>query len=66
MIHQGADNLAGSTHSLVDFNRAGVPLAEIVSDPDMRSPEEAAEYGRELQKLLLSVGVSDGAMSEGR
>lgn len=42
---------AGSTHSLVDFNRAGIPLAEIVSEPDMRSGAEAAEYGRELQKV---------------
>jgi Asp-tRNA(Asn)/Glu-tRNA(Gln) amidotransferase B subunit len=35
----------------VDFNRAGMPLAEIVSEPDMRSGQEAAEYGRELQKV---------------
>ncbi len=51
MNHQGAESLAGSTHSLVDFNRAGTPLAEIVSEPDMRSGIEAAEYGRELQRV---------------
>lgn len=65
MNHQGADSLAGSTHSLVDFNRAGIPLAEIVSEPDMRSGAEAAEYGRELQKVLRYVGASDGNMAEG-
>lgn len=51
MNHQGAESLAGSTHSLVDFNRAGTPLAEIVSEPDMRAGSEAAEYGRELQRV---------------
>lgn len=65
MLHQGADSLAGSTHSLVDFNRAGIPLAEIVSEPDMRSGSEAAEYGRELQKVMRYVGASDGNMAEG-
>ncbi|CAM9502823.1 unnamed protein product, partial [Heterosigma akashiwo] len=65
MNHQGADSLAGSTHSWADFNRAGVPLAEIVSEPDMRSGAEAAEYGRELQKVLRYVGASDGNMAEG-
>ena len=65
MVHQGSDSLAGSTHSLVDFNRAGIPLAEIVSEPDMRSGAEAAEYGRELQKILRYVGASDGNMAEG-
>jgi len=65
MVHQGSDSLAGSTHSLVDFNRAGIPLVEIVSEPDMRSGAEAAEYGRELQKILRYVGASDGNMAEG-
>ena len=65
MIHQGSDNLAGSSHSLVDFNRAGIPLAEIVSEPDMSNSSEAAEYGRELQKILRYIGASDGAMAEG-
>ncbi|CAM9867605.1 unnamed protein product, partial [Laminaria digitata] len=65
MNHQGAESLAGSTHSLVDFNRAGLPLAEIVSEPDMRAGVEAAEYGRELQRVLRYLGVSDGNMAEG-
>lgn len=51
MNHQGAESLLGSTHSLVDFNRAGTALAEIVSEPDMHAGVEAAEYGRELQRV---------------
>jgi len=49
----------------VDFNRAGVPLLEIVSEPDMRSPEEAVEYLTRLKTLLEYLGVSDCNMEEG-
>ena len=52
-------------HALVDYNRAGVPLVECVSEPDMRSPEEAAAYLRELRGLLESLDVSDVRMEEG-
>ncbi|MGF1478722.1 MAG: Asp-tRNA(Asn)/Glu-tRNA(Gln) amidotransferase subunit GatB [Cyanophyceae cyanobacterium] len=65
LVHVGSDRLAGSTHSLVDFNRAGVPLLEIVSEPDLRSGEEAAEYAQELRRILLYLGISDGNMQEG-
>ncbi len=65
MLHQGSNRVAGSTHSLIDFNRAGIPLAEIVSEPDMRGGEEAAEYGKEIQRVLRYVGASDGNMAEG-
>jgi hypothetical protein len=51
-VHFGADGLAGSTHSLADYNRAGTPLVEIVSEPDLRSGREAAAYGAELQRLV--------------
>src|SRR5262249_19433152 len=51
--------------SLVDWNRAGVPLVEIVSEPDLRSPEEAASYLTELRRLLRYTGVSDGDMEQG-
>jgi len=51
--------------SLVDWNRAGVPLVEIVSEPDLRSPEEAASYLTELRRLLRYTGVSDGDMEKG-
>ncbi|NJK30430.1 MAG: Asp-tRNA(Asn)/Glu-tRNA(Gln) amidotransferase subunit GatB [Acaryochloris sp. SU_5_25] len=57
--------LAGSTHSLVDFNRTGVPLIEIVSEPDLRSGLEAAEYAQELRRIVRYLGVSDGNMQEG-
>jgi aspartyl-tRNA(Asn)/glutamyl-tRNA(Gln) amidotransferase subunit B len=52
-------------HALVDYNRAGVPLVECVSEPDMRSPEEAGAYLRELRALLESLDVSDVRMEEG-
>lgn len=65
LVHAGSDRLAGSTHSLVDFNRAGVPLLEIVSAPDLRSGQEAAEYAQELRRLVRYLGISDGNMQEG-
>ena len=49
----------------VDLNRSGVPLVEIVSEPDMRSPEEAGAYLRTLKQILLYLGVSDCNMEEG-
>ena len=54
-----------ATHASVDFNRAGVPLVECVSEPDMRTPEEAAAYLRELRATLEVLGVSDVKMEEG-
>lgn len=65
LVHAGSDRLSGSTYSLVDYNRAGVPLVEIVSEPDMRSGQEAAEYAQELRRILRYLGVSDGNMQEG-
>ena len=65
LVHAGSDRLSGSTYSLVDFNRTGVPLVEIVSEPDMRSGQEAAEYAQELRRILRYLGVSDGNMQEG-
>ena len=55
----------GSTHSLIDFNRAGVPLVEIVSRPDLRSSEDARAYVNELRGILLAIGASDAKMEEG-
>ena len=51
--------------SLVDWNRAGVPLVEIVSEPDLRTPQEAADYLTELRRLLRYTGVCDGDMEKG-
>jgi aspartyl-tRNA(Asn)/glutamyl-tRNA(Gln) amidotransferase subunit B len=65
LIHIGAAGLKGSSSSLVDFNRTGVPLMEIVSEPDIRSPEEAKVYMQELRSLLVALGVCDGNMEEG-
>ncbi len=55
----------GSDHSLIDFNRAGVPLVEIVSRPDIRNPEQAKAYVNELRAILVAVGASDAKMEEG-
>ena len=52
-------------HALIDFNRAGVPLVECVSEPDIRSPEEAGAYLRELRSTLEALDVSDVRMEEG-
>ncbi|WP_407431030.1 Asp-tRNA(Asn)/Glu-tRNA(Gln) amidotransferase subunit GatB [Arcticibacter sp.] len=54
-----------STYSLIDLNRAGVPLIEIVSEPDLRSAEEAAAYMSEIRKIVRYLGVCDGNMEEG-
>ena len=65
LVHAGSDRLSGSSYSLVDYNRAGVALIEIVSEPDMRSGQEAAEYAQELRRIMRYIGVSDGNMQEG-
>jgi len=55
----------GSDYSLIDFNRAGVPLVEIVSRPDIRTAEEARQYVTELRAVLGTIGASDAKMEEG-
>lgn len=65
LVHAGSDRLSGSTHSLVDFNRTGVPLLEIVSEPDLRTGQEAAEYAQELRRLVRYLGIGNGNMQEG-
>lgn len=65
LVHAGSERLSGSSYSLVDYNRAGVPLVEIVSEPDLRSGQEAAEYAQELRRIVRYLGVSDGNMQEG-
>ena len=63
LVHAGVMEEAES--SLVDYNRCGVPLMEIVSEPDIRTSEEAAEYLRHLRAILMYLGVCDGNMEEG-
>ncbi len=62
--HEG-EVIAQAESSLVDYNRAGVPLLEIVSEPDMRSPEEAAAYLEKVKAILQYTEVSDCKMQEG-
>jgi aspartyl-tRNA(Asn)/glutamyl-tRNA(Gln) amidotransferase subunit B len=56
---------AGRGHSVVDFNRAGVPLMEIVTEPDLRSPAQARAYGEALRELLRAIGASNADMEAG-
>jgi aspartyl-tRNA(Asn)/glutamyl-tRNA(Gln) amidotransferase subunit B len=64
--HAGASGrIADADYALVDYNRAGVPLVEIVSEPDLRSAAEAAAYLRELRSVLEALDVSDVRMEEG-
>ncbi len=63
LVHQTSAD--GETYSLVDVNRAGVPLMEIVGEPDLRSPEEARQYLIKLRSILQYLGVSTGNMEEG-
>jgi aspartyl-tRNA(Asn)/glutamyl-tRNA(Gln) amidotransferase subunit B len=64
LVHQGA-TITTATSSLADYNRAGVPLIEIVSEPDMRSAAEARAYLEELRAIIVYTGVSDAKMEEG-
>ena len=63
LVHEG--DFATALSSLVDYNRAGVPLMETVSRPDLRAPEEAAAYLKAFRAVLLALGVCDGNMEEG-
>jgi aspartyl-tRNA(Asn)/glutamyl-tRNA(Gln) amidotransferase subunit B len=63
LLHEGFPDSASKSY--VDFNRSGVPLIEIVSEPDLRSPEEAHAYFSTLRALLVWIGITDGNMEEG-
>ncbi len=65
LIHQGAVAITGSTHSISDLNRACTPLIEIVSEPDLRSAEEARLYMESLKEILQFLGICDGQLEEG-
>lgn len=67
MIHIGGDEgrIAGATHSLVDYNRAGTPLIELVTEPDLRTPEEARLFMEKLRRIFVTLGISDCSMEKG-
>ena len=66
LVHVGSSGrIHGSAHSIVDFNRGGTPLAEIVTEPDLRAAEECGEWLRLLRTTLRQLGVSDVNMEEG-
>jgi aspartyl-tRNA(Asn)/glutamyl-tRNA(Gln) amidotransferase subunit B len=67
-LHVGgaAGRIHGATHSLVDFNRAGIPLVEVVTEPDIRSPEVAKAYVAALRELVVAMGVSEARMERGQ
>ncbi len=64
LVH--STDAAGRRVSLIDFNRSGAPLMEIVTDPDVRSAEQARRYAEELQALLRAIGASDADMERGQ
>jgi aspartyl-tRNA(Asn)/glutamyl-tRNA(Gln) amidotransferase subunit B len=64
LVH--ATDEAGRRLSLIDFNRSGAPLMEIVTDPDVRTAEQARRYAEELQALLRAIGASDADMERGQ
>ena len=64
LVHSGA-TITSSNSALVDYNRTGVPLVEIVSEPDMRTPEEAKLYMEKIKAILEYIDVSDCKMQEG-
>ncbi len=66
LVHAEAAGEAGRRVSLVDFNRSGAPLMEIVTEPDIRTAEQARRYAEELQLLLRAIGVSDADMERGQ
>jgi aspartyl-tRNA(Asn)/glutamyl-tRNA(Gln) amidotransferase subunit B len=66
LTHVGAGGRIDSAHhALVDYNRSGVPLVEIVSEPDIRSAAQARAYASELRGILVATGASDGRLEEG-
>lgn len=65
MIHQGTDSITGSSGSYLDLNRCGVPLIEIVTEPDLSSPQEARDFMELLRDTLRALEVCSGDMEKG-
>ncbi len=66
LVHGDVAGADGTRTTLVDFNRSGAPLMEIVTDPDIRTAEQARRYAEELQMLLRAIGASDADMERGQ
>ncbi len=66
LVHEDAADVVDGRASLVDFNRSGAPLMEIVTEPDIRTAEQARRYAEELQMLLRAIGASDADMERGQ
>ncbi len=66
LVHADSPGPTGGRASLVDFNRSGAPLMEIVTEPDIRTAEQARRYAEELQLLLRAIGASDADMERGQ
>ncbi len=64
-VGDGGGRIHDADYTLLDFNRAGVPLVEVVTEPDITSPEQARAYGEELQRIVLALGVSDARLETG-
>ncbi len=67
LVHIGGSEgrIEGATQSLIDYNRAGTPLMELVTEPDLRTPEEARAFMQKLRQVWLALGISDCSMEEG-
>ena len=61
----GSGRIHAAEAALIDFNRSGVPLMEVVTEPDLRTPEQARAYAMELRAIVLALGVSDAKLEEG-
>ena len=67
MVHVGGQEgrIGGAAESLVDYNRCGTPLIELVTEPDLRTPEEARLFMEKLRRIFLTIGISDCSMEKG-
>ena len=65
LVHIGSKGIVGASGALVDLNRAGSPLLEIVSEPELKSSDQAVEYFKSLRDLIVFMGISDGNMEKG-
>ena len=67
MVHVGGEEgrIGGAAESLIDYNRCGTPLIELVTEPDLRTPEEARLFMEKLRRIFLTLGISDCSMEKG-